>query len=104
MTLKNLQNLRKKLQQDGITVSASSEFTVDKLKASESYRAILSGLEVSEYSKPQEQKSRNGQMVYRIFYLKGLNKQAPPSFDEMNGKNYKTNFFKKQSIKKEQVT
>lgn len=68
------------------TVTVSEELHTSDKDMAASYKEILSQLQPNDYSNPLPQKSRDAQKVYRIFYLKELNKGGPVPFAEVENK------------------
>ncbi len=77
-------DLKKKLDTDGqfkdsATINISEEYLRTGKEINDTYREILSSLQANTYSKPSAQKSRAGEQVYRIVYLKEfIPGRAPP--------------------------
>lgn len=79
--------------------SVSQEYSLSPSEISDSYREILSLLKPGAFSEPIAQKSRASKTdVYRIFYLKEIEKGGAPSFYEIQ------NRLRDQLVEKEMAT
>jgi len=79
-----LNSVAEQISEEGVKVSASTEYSTDSKNLSEQHRSILSRLGVSEMSEPESQSSKAGGAVYRIFHLKGHDHEDPPVFENVS--------------------
>lgn len=69
--------------QPSVSLTVSSDYKAEDKALTEAHRAVLSKLNVGAFSSPVEQVSRDGSVVFRIFYLKDHQISAPPKFEEI---------------------
>lgn len=65
------------------TVSVSQEFSLESKELSQAHRDVLSQLNLSEWSSPIAQLSRDGTTVVRVFHLKDHTVTKSPTFAAM---------------------
>lgn len=71
----------------GVTVQLSEEFTLPPKEISELYKKTLETLTPGTFSEPVLQRSRaTKQVLYRIFYLKGVKSEGSDPLDAVEGK------------------
>jgi hypothetical protein len=83
-----LKNLKYFLNSDEISMlTLSQEYTVEDKQLAETHKsalnALLSDATLQSFSQPIEQISRDGSVVYRIFFLKDHAVKQPPAFDSI---------------------
>lgn len=72
------------VQNQSVALNVSNDFVVENKNLSAEHRAILTKLNVNEFSAPIAQLSRlDNSTVYRIFYLKSHTIKEPPTFNAM---------------------
>lgn len=82
-----LDSLKNSLEQEGITISVSEDFSGQSEKISKMHFDVIKALTPNTISQPVSQVSRfDNTTVLRIFYLKDVVKILPSVFDEMHDK------------------
>ncbi len=84
---RSLETVVEKLDEEGISVSVSDDYSGTTPKISKLHLDIIKSLTPDTYSLPVSQVSRfDNSSVVRIFHLKDMVKNLPKAFDEMHDK------------------
>ena len=82
-----IEKLPSLLEEDGVTVSLSDDYSGSSQKLSKMHFDVIKALTPDSYSAPVSQVSRfDNSKVIRIFHVKDLVKNLPESFDQMHDK------------------
>lgn len=82
-----IEKLPSMLEEAGVTVSLSDDYSGGAQKLSEMHFNVIKALSPNSYSKPVAQVSRfDNSTVMRIFHVKDIIKTLPETFDEMHDK------------------